>query len=279
MRTTTAVDTLVAAGGPLPTLGVGVVTPYDFALDRELWRWVPKGAHLMLTRTPAAELDVSLTQAEVVSDPEMVTRCAREVITPVPSALAYACTSGSFVGGRAGERQLVAAMLSTGVSSAVTTSGALVRALASLGARRLAVATPYDEEITQRLADYLAESGIRITAAAHLGLTERIWTVPYATTVELVRSIATTPCDAVFVSCTNLATYDLIAPLERELGVPVLTANQVTLWAALRAAGLRAVGPGQALLRQRRGLGARPDRSGPTRTTNESSTSCEEAHV
>jgi maleate isomerase len=53
------------------------------------------------------------------------------------------------------------------------------------------------------------------------------------------------PC---FVSCTNLATYDLIAPLERELGKPVLTANQVTMWAALRVAHKAAVGPGQRLL-------------------------------
>jgi hypothetical protein len=30
--------------------------------------------------------------------------------------------------------------------------------------------------------------------------------------------------------CTNLATYDLITPLERELGKPVLTANQATMW-------------------------------------------------
>lgn len=251
-----AVDALCASGGPLPTVGVGVVAPYDFALDRELWRWLPKTAHLMLTRTPLAEVEVSLTQASLVSDRDMVTRCARELITPVPSVLAYACTSGSFVDGRAGEQELVAAMASVGVPAAVTTSGALVEALTHLGVRRLAVATPYDAEITLRLEEYLAETGVRITAAAHLGLTERIWTVPYATTVQLVRSIASEPCDAVFVSCTNLPTYDIIAPLERELGVPVLTANQVTLWAALRAAGLRAVGPGQSLLQlRRRGAG------------------------
>ncbi|MGO1974724.1 MAG: maleate cis-trans isomerase family protein [Propionibacteriaceae bacterium] len=274
-----ALDALVAAGGPLPTVGIGVVAPYDFALDRELWRWLPKSAHLMLTRTPLAELEVSLAQAAVVSDLEMVTRCAAELITPVPSAIAYACTSGSFVSGREGERQLVAAMASVGVPAAVTTSGALVEALAHLGVRRLAVATPYDAEITLRLEDYLAETGTRITAAAHLGLTERIWTVPYATTVELVRSIAAEPCDAVFISCTNLPTYDIIAPLERELGVPILTANQVTLWAALRAAGLRAVGPGQALLSQRRQPSRRGRSAGAGPRRSRRSVMNEGAHV
>ena len=40
----------------------------------------------------------------------------------------------------------------------------------------------------------------------------------------------------------------LRGPLERELGKPVLTANQVTLWSALRLSGATAVGPGQRLL-------------------------------
>ena len=52
--------------------------------------------------------------------------------------------------------------------------------------------------------------------------------------------VAASGCEAVFVSCTNLPTYDVIAPLEAELGMPVLTANQVTMWAALRR-----VGPGR----------------------------------
>jgi maleate isomerase len=52
----------------------------------------------------------------------------------------------------------------------------------------------------------------------------------------------------VFVSCTNLPTYDVIAPMEAELGIPVLTANQVTMWAALRRTGHRALGTGQRLL-------------------------------
>jgi maleate isomerase len=54
--------------------------------------------------------------------------------------------------------------------------------------------------------------------------------------------------DALFISCTNLPTYDAIPQLEAELRMPVLSANQVTMWAALRAIGAKAVGPYQALL-------------------------------
>ena len=231
-------------------VGVGVVVPYDFALDRELWRWAPAEATLHLIRTAYSPLPVTVEQAELLGDADEVARCTRDLTALEPGVTAYACTSGSFVAGRAGERALVSCMLASGASAAVTTSGALVEALSHRGVSRLAVATPYDAAVTARLHGFLAESGVSVTGSGHLGLTERIWTVPYAVTAALVRDVAASSgCEAVFVSCTNLATFDIIAPLEAELGIPVLTANQVTMWAGLRRVQLAAIGPGQSLLR------------------------------
>jgi maleate isomerase len=234
--------------GPPPQRGVGVVTPFDMALDRELWRWAPEEVSLYLTRTPQVAEPVSLELAEAVGDEAAVASATGEVLVPEPLVVAYACTSGSFVHGVEGERRLVAAMRAAGAPAAVTTSGALLEALAALGVRRLAVATPYVESVTARLHDYLAEAGVATVSGAHLGLEAGIWKVPYETTARLVREADSPGADAVFVSCTNLPTYELVAPLERELGKPVLTANQVTLWAALRMADAAAVGPGQRLL-------------------------------
>lgn len=234
--------------GPVVGVGVGVVAPYDFALDRELWRWVPVDATVHLIRTAYSPLPVTVEQAEFVGDLAAVAQCTRDLVAVEPQVMAYACTAGSFVAGRAGERALVASMLGSGASAAVTTSGALVEALSGLGVTRLAVATPYDAALTARLHEFLDETGVRVTGSAHLGLSGRIWTVPYAVTAALVRDVAASGCETVFVSCTNLPTYDIVAPLEAELGIPVLTANQVTMWACLRRVGLAAVGPGQSLL-------------------------------
>jgi maleate isomerase len=227
---------------------VGVVTPFDFALDREIWRWTPPEVSLLLTRTPYVDEPVNIALAEAVSDVAAVRQATRDVLVPEPATVAYACTSGSFVGGRAGERRLVDAMCAAGAPRAVTTSGALLVALERLDVRRVAVATPYVEEVTDRLAEFLAEADVDVVSQGQLGLDSRIWTVPYDVTERLVRETDSPAAEAVFVSCTNLATYDVIAPLERELGKPVLTANQVTLWAALRQAGAHAVGPDQRLL-------------------------------
>lgn len=234
--------------GPVVGVGVGVVAPYDFALDRELWRWTPEDVTLHLIRTAYSPLPVTVEQAEFLGDRDAVAQCTKDLMVVEPRVMAYACTSGSFVAGRAGERALVASMRDAGAVAAVTTSGALVEALTALGVTSLAVATPYDAAVTARLHDFLEETGVRVTGSAHLGLSGRIWTVPYAVTAALVRDVAAAGCEAVFVSCTNLPTYDIVAPLEAELGIPVLTANQVTMWAGLRRIGRLAVGPGQALV-------------------------------
>jgi maleate isomerase/arylmalonate decarboxylase len=44
--------------------------------------------------------------------------------------------------------------------------------------------------------------------------------------------------DAILITCTDFPTLPLIAQLEREFGVPVVTSNQATFWAMLRAAGV-----------------------------------------
>jgi maleate isomerase len=242
---------LSAAVAAPDQVGIGVVIPYDFALDRELWRWVPAQVSLHLTRTPYQDIPVSVAQAMAVGDRETVAQCTRELLVVEPAAIAYGCTSGSFIGGLAGEAALVASMVEAGAPTAVTTSGAVIAAAHALEVKKVAVVTPYDEAVAAKLRAYLNEAGIEVTAYNDIGLTERIWTVPYEVTADLARRTAQGGGDAVFLSCTNLLTYDLIASLEQELGVPVITANQVTMWAVLAAAGVAAVGPGQSLLKRR----------------------------
>ncbi|GHH32495.1 maleate cis-trans isomerase family protein [Streptomyces candidus] len=240
-------------GGPQPQRGVGVVAPFDFALDRELWRWVPDGVSLHLTRTPFVPVEVSLDLARLISEHQTLREAVRALIAVGPQVVAYACTSGSFVDGTAGERAMCEAMSRAGETEAgalpaVTTSGALLEALAELGARRLALVTPYTESVTRALEGYLGEAGIAVTGREFLGLTRHIWKVPYRDVVDLARQAVAGAADCLFISCTNLPTYDVIPQLEAELRMPVISANQVTMWAALRRLGARAVGPYQRLL-------------------------------
>jgi maleate isomerase len=230
---------------------VGVVVPYDFALDREMWRWVPDAVDLFVTRTRNLPLYADVAMARRISTDNAVRVGTRDVLAVDPDVVLYLCTSGSFVRGLAGERRIRAVMRAAGAPAAVTTSGALLDALAHLGAREIAVASPYVPEVAARLDAYLHEAGIRVLTHRRLGLNEHIWQVSRRTVRDLVLAADHEAAPAVFVSCTNVPTFDLIAELEDLLGKPVLTANQVSLWAALHQIGAVPAGTGQRLFAPR----------------------------
>lgn len=216
---------------------VGVVVPFDFSLDWEYWRYLPEGVALHFTRTPHLRRDDGMYLAKACGRPSTVARAARSLLSIEPHAVLYACTSGSFVRGVAGEAELRAAMADAGCANPVTSSGAAMAALALADARRVAITTPYSGALTAKLVEFVSESGLEVVSAHYLGLHRGIAPVSQATIVDLVRQTAGAEVDAVFVSCTSLRTFGIVAQLEAELGVPVFTSNQVSLWAALSAAG------------------------------------------
>jgi maleate isomerase len=228
--------------------GVGVVAPFDFALDRELWRWAPDDVSLYLTRLPFVPVPVTVEMASALSDHDTVRRATRDVLAPEPLVVAFACASGSFVHGAEGERLLAQSILAAGAPAATTTSGALVESLALLDVRRIAVVTPYIDSVTERLLSFLSEHNVETVSSVGLGLLNHIWKVGYSEVVAAVSAVDRPEAEAVFISCTNVPTYDIIAPLERTLGKPVLTANQVTICSAMRSMGSQAIGAGQWLV-------------------------------
>jgi maleate isomerase len=217
---------------------VGVVVPFDFALDWEYWRYLPSGVALHFTRTPHLRRDAGMYLARAVGRPSVVARAARTLLAVDPAAVLYACTSGSFVDGVAGEAALRDAMASGGCRRPVTSSGAAAEALRLAGARRVAVATPYSGRLTRHLVHYLEEAGFDVVSAHYLGLHRGIAAVSRATILDLVRQARGSGAEAVFVSCTSLRTYGTVAQLEEELQIPVFTSNQVSLWSVLVAAGV-----------------------------------------
>lgn len=234
--------------GPHARAAFGVVAPFDMELDAELWRWAPSDVDILITRTPYVDSAVTVELAHQISRPPEIAAGTRNLVAGRAGVVAYACTSGSFVAGVEGERMLRAAMRDAGAIDPLTTSGALVEALDTLGTRRVSVATPYLPTLSHLLDGFLLDNGIEVRGHASLGLDREIWSVSYQDTAELVRRADRPDAEAIVVSCTNLPTYDLLAPLEAELGKPVVSANQATVWAALRRMCRKAVGAGQGLV-------------------------------
>jgi maleate cis-trans isomerase len=158
----------------------------------------------------------------------------------------WACTSGSFVFGWDGARAQAARLGEAFGGPASSTSLAFVAALQALGLRRVAVAATYSEPVTSSFAEFLAAAGIEVLASGSHGIVtaEEVGTVERRTVLALVEGGDHPDAEAVLVPDTALHTVRWLDALEAALGKPVLTANQVTVWEALRLAERPARGAG-----------------------------------
>lgn len=221
-----------------PAHRIGVVVPYDMALDHELERWTPPQAALYTTRTAYEPLAVTMEMVQAVSESAMIEEASRSLRTVEPEVTVYGCTSGSFCRGLAAEPALARAVAEGSGGPALTTSGAILSALDALAAHRVVLVTPYTADITAAFSQFLGEGGIDVVATARMDLQERIFDTGSRELLELILTNDRPEARAVVVSCTNLPTYDLIPYVELIIGKPVISANQATMWRALQEVGL-----------------------------------------
>lgn len=154
-------------------------------------------------------------------------------------AAIWACTSGSFVFGWDGARAQVEPLARQLGVPASSTSFAFVHAIRSLDLERVAVAATYPADVTQAFVDFLGAAGIEVVAsgAQDIITATEVGTLGPDRVVEFVTSGDHPDAEAVLVPDTALHSAGAVAELEERLGKPVLTANVVTMWEALRLAG------------------------------------------
>ncbi len=153
-------------------------------------------------------------------------------------AIAWNGTSASWLGiGR--DRSLCDAIAARTSVPATTSTLACIDAVRALGAKRVALVSPYTDDVQQRIADVWAEEGIAPHAERHLGLRDNFsfGEVAPATIAGMIRAVAAEGADAVVILCTNLDGAALASSLERELDIAVLDLVAVTLWRTLDLAG------------------------------------------
>lgn len=163
-------------------------------------------------------------------------------------AVAIMGTSLTFYKGAAFNQHLADSVReATGLPS-TTMSTAIVEGLRAVGGKRLAVPTAYNEDVTGRLRRFLTESGFEVLAIKGMGL-EKIGDPGKVSQKQLedfgLSVFQMAPkADAMFVSCGGLRTLELIAPWEKQTGVPVISSMPHAMWAAVRLVGLKGTAPG-----------------------------------
>lgn len=214
-------------------------------MENEMWAMAAPGVSVHTSRIRIGKINVRDIGA-MVESPEFETSVRLVAEAPVDVVL-FGGTSASFLHGNAWDEATTARMQGwAGGTPALTTATACVRALAGLGIGKVALATPYVEEVHERCASWLAANGHPVTDGRFLSITEdqALAEVPLGDIWDLCRSVDTPDADAIFISCTNFRSIALIRALEEELGKPVISAIQASMWGALKVMGVAGARPG-----------------------------------
>lgn len=214
---------------------VGLIVPSVNAVVEPDFAWAaPAGVSFHATRIPLK----TTTPEGLRAMNEGVEGAARLLADLSPEVIAFACTSGSFVDGEAGLQRQIDLIRAIAQCQVVATSRAIIDAFRHLGITRVALATPYLDHVNEAERAFFQGHGLEVTSLVGLGLSgPAIREVAPADILSLARAADTPDSEALFLSCTDLRALEVIDALERELDKPVLSSNQVTLWAILRALG------------------------------------------
>jgi len=188
------------------------------------------------------------------------------------SAIAFACTSGSLVGGPGWDKKEVAMMEkatenffstryldgclvpSKGIP-ATTTATAVEEAMHFMGFKKIVITGPYIDEINECFRVFYTNSGFEVLKIGGLGI-EDLYEMGITKPSQAYRAaldVYDPSADGIFIGCTNFRCSDIIEELERDTGKPVITSNQATAWHLMKILGIndKIEGYGELLRRSR----------------------------
>jgi maleate isomerase len=247
---------------------IGVLTPHgDIGPEGEFSAMAPEGVSIHAARVPlgvyapggAGAMDRIIARDAVCAfaEPPLVDDAAELLAAAPLHAMAFAFTSSSYVRGAADDRALQARLEArTRGVPVVVTCAAAVLALATLGVGRLALIHPpwFSAELDGQGAAYFRGQGFDVVQSGPAALPSDQRAIHPGQLYEWVRTHTPASAEAVFIGGNGFRAVGVIQALEQDLARPVLTANQVAFWYALRLSGTRApvVGYGQIFGREPR---------------------------
>lgn len=217
-----------------------LVPPGNPTLEPEIMQLTPEGVSVHFTRMVAhgvtGDLDGqeerNLTQIKHL--PENV-----ELLTMVkPGVMVMAHTATSYTLGREGEAALVEEMQAKYQIPFVTAFGSVIEALAYLGVKRVAYATPYNMENTKKGKCHLESYGIEVVSYGNLPGVKNIYDETAERAYGLARAVDNADAEAVFLSGVGMPTITALNMLESDLGKPVISSASAMMWNALRIIGV-----------------------------------------
>lgn len=220
---------------------VGVIVPSsNTVVEPDYARALPGHTTLHAARMYLAETTADAERVML----EHALQAATDLGSLNPDVVVFACTSAGAILGVDGEAKLERRIGELSNAPVVSTNSSVAEALRAVKAKRVAVVTAYNEELTQAIASTLTERGVEVSTARGMGITEN-YAIAEVTPEEIVefarKNADCSDVDALFVSCTNLRAVEAVPQLREFAGVPVVTSNLASIAATLQRLGIATV--------------------------------------
>jgi maleate isomerase len=231
---------------------IGLLIPSSSSIqERDFSKSLPENITLHVARMRLSYVEPQST-LRIVQEIETESQKLADVDVDV---IVFPATAPSSRNGVGYDQELINRISAASGKPATTASTALLEALRVLSVRRVVLGAPWSTPINQTVAAFLEANGVNVLGQEALGLVRNIeiGLLDPQTALDVGRRVSKLEADAVILACGNWNTFSIIDQLERDLGKPVLTTNQVSLWHALKMMNQGPLGGLGVLLREHLG--------------------------
>jgi len=215
-----------------------MVPANNSTMEGELVAWLPQGASCRTLRIPRQK--GLLTPADIPAYAGLAESMAGAFAKDPVDLVVYGCTAAGILAGPDRDAGIAASLAAITGKPVVTTASAMVASLTQEGARDIALVTPYQDEVNERLKAFLARSDIHVRNMRSFGAAnvEELGAISADAVTRMARETVDDQCDALFIACSQLPTRSIVGPLEKEFGRPVWSSIKATAWRACNALGV-----------------------------------------
>ncbi len=214
---------------------IGLLVPSsNTVMEEDFYRNLPQQ---VTVQTARMYLEDTTVKGESRMLDEFVMPAVRDIATARPNLIVFGCTSAGALRGNIYDSQLCQAITDQTGVPVISVISSVRRALSQIGIRRLAVITPYIEDLNDKIKESLEEGELAVTSIRGMGIAEN-FAISEVSPSEIVafalENVDPTQADGLFVSCTNFRAMAALPELRRAFPFLVITSNQVTFDIALR---------------------------------------------
>jgi maleate isomerase len=229
--------------GKAGTIGIGVPQA-NTTIEAEFRAIAPAGVNVITARLQGSRTD----SRQRLLDYFRTLDATLDTFDSAPlGAVGFACTGTSYLLGAGEDRRAFAALSRRRGYPVVPATEAILESLAQVGARSIALVSPYPAWLTEAAQKYWRDAGIEIVemvqVEADTADTRNVYNITSADAVAAAKRLTRRDMGALLLSGTGMPTLRAVGPLAREFGKPVLSSNLCLSWALANRVGLRAAPP------------------------------------